>query len=311
MKPQFMKLVRICGNELAISMDHVLDFIDHEGMSDALFMEELKAKRVPRVEGRIAIIPVFGVVSQYGGWFSQSMERLKDSVRRCSENPDIGGVVINFDSPGGTAFGTFEAAAAIREASEAKPVIGIANSLSASASYALQSACPVTAVTPGGEVGSIGVYRLHVDYTKALETAGVGVDILRAGEHKIEANPFEPMTEEIRARELMGVEETYRVFLDTVAKHKGMTATQVKETFGKGLVYKSGKAKELGLIDHVMTLDQVVDKMTKKTRKGTKASSEELTAWLNGSDDSTQAIKDKVAMELELQQQELELQGIL
>jgi len=309
MKPQFMKLVQICGHELAISTKHVLDFIEHGDMTEQQFSESLQAKRVPRVEGHIAIIPVFGVVSQYGGWFSQSMERLKNSVSRCCENPDIGGIILNFDSPGGTAFGTFETADAIREASQSKPIIGLANSLSASASYAMQAACPVTAVTPGGEVGSIGVYRLHVDYTKALEKSGIGLDILRAGKHKIEANPFEPMTEEIRARELAGVEETYRVFLESVAKHKGMTSTQVRDTFGEGLVYKSGKAKALGLVDHVLTLDQVIDKMTKKARKGSKASSEELTAWLNETDSGTDS--GNLAIELELQQQELELQGII
>lgn len=308
MKPAFMKLIKYCGSELAISADRILEFIEHDLASDSAYAEQLAAKRIPRVEGRIAIIPVFGVLSQYGGWFSESMERIKGTLSRCCQNPDIGGVIMNFDSPGGTAYGCFETAEAIREMSQGKPVVGLANSLSASASYALQSACPTMAVTPGGEVGSIGVYRLHMDMTKALEKAGVGIEILRSGKHKVEANPFEPLTEEIRARELLGVEETHRRFIDTVAKHRGMTSSQVRDSFGEGLLYKSGKAKNLGLVDHVATLDQLIDKMMKKTRKGSKASSEELTAWLNGEE---QDCNDNIAIELELQQQELELQGII
>lgn len=309
MKPAFMKLLKYCGSELAISPDRILEFIEHDLTNDAAYAEEIAAKRVPRVEGRIAIIPVFGVLSQYGGWFSESMERIKGTVHRCCTNPDIGGVIMNFDSPGGTAFGCFETAESLREMSQAKPVIGFANSLSASASYALQSSLPVTAVTPGGEVGSIGVYRIHMDMTKALENAGVGVEILRSGKHKVEANPFEPLTEEIRARELLGVEETHRRFIDTVAKHRGMTSSHVRDSFGEGLLYKSGKAKNLGLVDHVATLDQLVDKMTKKTRKSSKASSEELTAWLI--DGEQEECNDDISVELELQQQELELQGII
>lgn len=309
-----MSLIKTCGGLLALDHARMWDYISLESSKD--HSEKLAAKRIPKVRGRIAILPVHGVLSQYGGWDSQSMDRLQLAVTACCNNPDIGAVVLNHDSPGGTAHGTMEAAARIREASEAKPVAAIANSLSASASYWLQSSAPFTAASPGSDVGSIGVYRMHLDLTGLLEKHGIGIEILRAGEHKIESNPFEPMNEEIRAREMIGVEECYREFTEAVAKYRGISVATVRTGFGKGLVYKAKKAAELGLVDRVIDLDGLLAKMSTKTsgKKSAHASDEELTTWLqdeSGWPSTTRDVEvdtseeDRLRMETELREREL------
>jgi ClpP class serine protease len=51
-------------------------------------------------------------------------------------------------------------------------------------------------VTPGGEVGSIGVWQAHFDYTQALGAEGVAPTLISAGKYKVEGNPYAPLDAE-------------------------------------------------------------------------------------------------------------------
>jgi len=54
-------------------------------------------------------------------------------------------------------------------------------------------------VTPSGEVGSVGVYTMHVDYSEAYKMAGLEATLISAGRYKTEGNPFEPLGDEAAA----------------------------------------------------------------------------------------------------------------
>lgn len=276
MKPEvLMRLTNICGETVALDLNRASSFLMDDDKS-------LATRRVPRVAGRIAVIPVQGVLSQYGGWVSQSMDRTYRMARACVENADIGGVILNFDTPGGTSHGCMENARKLRELSSEKPIVGIANSLAASAGYWMLSACSTVVATPGADVGSIGVYVLYQNWQKALSDAGIDMQILRAGEHKIEMNPFEEMTSDIRERAMVGVEECYRNFTSDVAEYRGITRQKVLSDFGKGLTFGAKKAAEIGMVDKVMEFDQMVTSMMKTSsgKKSANASGDELSQWL-------------------------------
>ena len=126
--------------------------------------------------GDKAVISAFGVLSQRssimtsGGTAAESIGRAMDEA---AKDRSIETIVLNADSPGGSVFGIQEAAARIRAARAVKPVIGVANSSAASAMYWLISQCTEIVVTPGGQLGSIGVVAMHVDESGAEERAGI------------------------------------------------------------------------------------------------------------------------------------------
>ncbi len=47
-------------------------------------------------------------------------------------------------------------------------------------------------VTPGGQVGSVGVFTTHADVSKAAEQEGVRYTIVQAGRYKTEGHPYGP-----------------------------------------------------------------------------------------------------------------------
>jgi len=84
------------------------------------------------------------------------------------------------------AHGVCELADEIMAARAQKPVVAIANSLAASAAYWIGCAASEFYLTPGGEVGSIGVWQAHQDFSRALDEAGVTTTLISAGKFKVE-----------------------------------------------------------------------------------------------------------------------------
>ena len=92
--------------------------------------------------------------------------------------PSVDQILIEVDSPGGSVYGVQELADKVVAAQRSKPVVALVNSVAASAAYWVASQAGAVYVTPGGEVGSIGVYTLHEDVSGALEKAGIATTLI-------------------------------------------------------------------------------------------------------------------------------------
>jgi hypothetical protein len=113
-------------------------------------------------------------------------------------------------------------------------------------------------VTPSGEVGSIGVYSMHFDWSGAMDTAGVKVTVVRAGEHKAEGHPYPPLEEDAEAHLQSLIDDYYRAFVRDVAKGRGTSTAAVLDRFGQGRTFTAHRAVERGMADRVATLDDVI-----------------------------------------------------
>lgn len=241
--------------------------------------EEMAARRVPRAQGRIAIIPMWGVLTQKQKWYSTGTESVLRMIQAAVATPDIGAVVLDIDSPGGSVYGMQEFGSAIYAMREAKPIIALANPLAASAAYWAGTAADRFFATPSGDVGSVGVYAMHVDASKALEKMGLSVTFVHAGRYKVEGNPAEPLSEEARANIQEGVDAAYAEFTGAVAKYRGVSRSHVLSEFGEGRVVDARKAKAAGMVDGSATMDNLLQMIMRKTGGG-KNASRELTQHL-------------------------------
>lgn len=233
----------------------------------------LKAESQQRYQqqGSVAVIPVFGTISQrlnmlsaYSG--GTSTEILGKQIREAVADPNISAIILNVDSPGGTVSGLPELHSLIMEARSAKPIVAVVNAMSASAAYWITSAASEISITPSGEAGSIGVYAMHVDESAALEQEGVKVTFVYAAKYKVEANPYEPLTEEAAAAIQADVDKYYSMFVRDVAKGRGVPVADVKANFGEGRMLLAGDAKAAGLADRIESLDQAVSRLSKAAR---------------------------------------------
>jgi capsid assembly protease len=258
------------------------------GVADAATMESIQADKQTRANksanntaagsGSIAVLPLYGVVTQRGNMMddisgpgSTSTQRFTQALRDAVADPAVGSILIDIDSPGGSVYGVGELAAEIMQARNSKNIVAVANSLAASAAYWIGCAASEFYVTPGGEVGSIGVWQAHEDWSKALEEDGVKVTLISAGKFKVEGNPYQPLDGDAQAFMQSRVDDYYSAFTKGVAKARGVGIDQVRKGMGQGRVLGADAALAENMVDGVMTFDDVVKKMQRDAKAASKA----------------------------------------
>ena len=219
---------------------------------------------VPDAAG-IAVIPIHGTLvkrtlglepssglASYAGVGAMLEAALAD--------PRVGGILLDVDSPGGEASGSFDLARRVREASRVKPVWAVANDAAFSAAYAIACAAERLVVTETGGVGSIGVIALHVDQSERDETEGYHYTAITAGAHKNDFSPHEPLTDTARA-ELQGeVDRLYALFVAHVAAMREVPVAEVRAT--DAALFFGPHAVAAGLADAVGTLETTLAELS-------------------------------------------------
>lgn len=225
------------------------------------------ATRPPdRQVSNVAILQLFGTIFPRANLMTDisgatSAERFAAQFSELVKDPKVGAIVLDVDSPGGNVLGIAELSKKIFEARGQKPIVAIANHLMASAAYWIGTAADEVVITPSGEVGSIGVFSVHEDFSAALEKEGIKISLISDGKYKLEGNPYEPLTEEARAAIQERVSEYYDEFINSVARNRGVNPVNVRNGFGEGRIAGARQAVELGMADRVGTLEETIDQL--------------------------------------------------
>ena len=225
-----------------------------------------QAARPGMRSGAIAVIGIYGAIMQRSSQIDicdggTSTQAISQALRQANADETVSAIVLDIDSPGGSVYGVAELAAEIR--GSGKPVTAIANSLAASAAYWLGTAAAELYVTPGGEVGSIGVWMAHEDWSKALAESGVDITLISSGKFKTEGHPYGPLGVEAKDFMQSRTDDYYSAFTRDVAKGRKCAVEDVRTGMGQGRVLGAAQAKTAGMIDGVMTFDQVVRHVAK------------------------------------------------
>jgi len=179
-------------------------------------------------------------------------------LRSIEENDRIKSVVLDIDSPGGSATASNYLHLAAQELAKRKPVVAFIRGLGASGAYLF--ACPAARIVaiPGSLVGSIGVISMHPLLHEALGRVGVRMETTKSAELKDIGSMFREPTDEERAKEQELVDDLYGQFIAAVAEGRHLTEAQVRAA-ATGEVFTGRKAKELGLVDELGNLERALD----------------------------------------------------
>ena len=215
--------------------------------------------------GKVAVIPIHGtLVRRTSGIEAESglasYTGIAAQLDAALASPEIAAILLDIDSPGGESGGVFDLADRIRAASEVKPIWAVANDMAFSAAYALASAAARVFVARTGGVGSIGVIAMHVDQSVKDAHDGVRYTAVFAGERKNDLNPHEPISNEAHAVLKAEVDRIYDLFVETVARHRGLDADAVRATEA-GLFF-GPDAVATGLADAVGSLEDALTQLT-------------------------------------------------
>ncbi len=187
---------------------------------------------------------------------------VREALAAAVLDPKVASVLLVVDSPGGYVAGTEDLADDVRSVNEQKPVVAYVEDLAASAAYWVASQARAVYANPGAFVGSIGVFAVVEDSSKKAEVEGVQVHVITTGPLKGAGVPGAPVTSEQLDAWQTQVDDTMARFGASVRKGRGMTAAAF-DAVATGNIWIASKAKDLGLIDGVRSLGQVVAGMPK------------------------------------------------
>lgn len=229
------------------------------------------ATRGPRAAGdragSVAVVPLYGLISpranlmtaMSGGTTAEGFTR---AFKAAMADPDVTGILLDVDSPGGNVQGIDEAATVVREArGQGKPIVAIAQHSALSAAYYIASQADELVVTASGQVGSIGVIGMHVDLSEADKEAGERWTVITSGKFKGEGNVHQPLSDEAKAA-MQGYADTYYgMFLAAVAKGRGIPVSKVRSDYGQGRSVLARAALAAGMVDRIDTFEGTVRRL--------------------------------------------------
>jgi signal peptide peptidase SppA len=227
--------------------------------------------RLLDIQGNLGIVSIHGsLVSGEDNWIHgmfgvTSYGAVRDAVVAAADNPEVKQIVLDINSGGGAVNGVSDAGRIIAKINaEVKPVTTYSGGTMASAAYWLGSNAGEVYASETSNVGSIGILAAHKDISKALASDGVKVTVLRAGKYKALSNPYEPLSAEAEAQIQSQLDDSYKVFVGHVAQARGVSYDFADKNMAQGREFFGEKAKEAGLVDGILSFDELFDKIQAK-----------------------------------------------
>jgi protease-4 len=194
---------------------------------------------------RIAVIPLRGVIG--GAVRTSDLLRTLGEARR---NQAVRAVLLEIDSPGGTATESEALYLGVRRLARDKPVVAWIRSTGASGAYFAACGASRILAFPSAIVGSIGVISVRPVAVEALRRLGASVQVTKTGPFKDLGAPWREPTEDDLAKERALVDAIFHRFTAAVAAGRGLAALQLARVT-TGEVWLGAEAVGLGLVDAV------------------------------------------------------------
>jgi signal peptide peptidase SppA len=267
MKHQILAGIDVAG-PWAMNLPHLEAFLSELQVAVDIIESDPKAKKQQdgesgydceeppyEMRGSVACVPVHGVVLKSVPWIlrafginATSTQATRKALTHAIENKEVTSIELNIDSPGGTVAGVQELSDDIAKLT--KPVTAKISDLCASAAYWLASQTQGISANAGAQVGSIGVYTVMRDSSRAAENAGIKTHVLASHPLKGAGVPGSVVTDEQLADTQRLIDATANLFTAHVMRGRKMTDEQVKKV-ATGQVWLADEAKKFGLIDQV------------------------------------------------------------
>lgn len=208
---------------------------------------------IPLPPGRVAIVRLYGAIA--GGGRSSSLGELAAHLRDSRRVP---AVVLDIDSPGGSASASDDLYLAFERLARTKPLVAAIRGTGASGAYLAALPARRILANPNAIVGSIGVISAGPRMPRLLERAGVSVSVRKAGRLKDMGVPWRDESDEESAKEQELVDAIYDAFVARVAAGRHMPVERVRE-LATGEVWLGSRALELGLVDEIGDMERAVE----------------------------------------------------
>ena len=228
----------------------LLDYSDMTGVRTAK----------PFVKDKIAILYAEGTIVDQGqdGIVAKKMVKVIDDL---ADDDDIKAVVFRVNSPGGSAYASEQINHAIGLLKEKKPVVVSMSDYAASGGYYISCNANYIYAEPTTLTGSIGIFGLIPNVQKLTDKIGLSSDGVQTHNHSNFQNDIIMHGMNAQERDMMQamINRGYDLFTRRCAEGRGMSQDEIKK-IGEGRVWSGVRAKEIGLIDELGSINDALAK---------------------------------------------------
>ena len=254
---------------------------------------------------KIAILYASGTISNGKGYDGIYSDNFVKEIKKLQKDDDVKAVVFRINSPGGSANASDEILFEMQQLKRKKPVIVSFGDYAASGGYYIAMGADKIFSEPNTLTGSIGVFGVIPYFKELAEKNGIRSDVVstNANSNMISAiNGLSPGTLNIMTR---SVESTYQRFVHFVTLNRKKSFEDI-DAIGGGRIWSGVRAKEIGLVDELGTLQDAIKYAAKSanlkdygvsTYPAKVSKFEQIFSSETEEDFSTRLIKNKIGKE--------------
>ncbi len=188
-----------------------------------------------------------------------SLENVGDALEKAFAKPSTKAVALSINSPGGSPVQSaliHDRISQLAAKNDIK-VLVFCEDVAASGGYWLATAGDEIYANASSIVGSIGVVAAGFGFVEAIDKLGIQRRVYTAGKNKSILDPFKPEKKSDIDRLKSLHLEIHNGFIDQVKSSRGAKLADDDDMF-TGAFWTGGKAKELGLIDGLGNMHDVL-----------------------------------------------------
>ncbi|MCB1143096.1 MAG: signal peptide peptidase SppA [Leptospiraceae bacterium] len=192
---------------------------------------------------------------------STGADTVLSKIREVSEKPDIKGILLEINSPGGTVAASQEIFEELLSLRKEKKIVVSMKDLAASGGYYIASAADYIYAEPGTITGSIGVITMSPDLTGLMEKMNVRMNVYKAGKYKDILSMFREATSEEEGIINDLLSDTYKRFLSDISRGRNLALNKVEKA-AEGKIYSGERAIKMQLVDAIGGRKEALEKLS-------------------------------------------------
>ncbi|MBC8554917.1 MAG: S49 family peptidase [Candidatus Brocadiales bacterium] len=231
-----------------------------------LFDDEDEDKKPFAIKNGIAIIDIHGpLIKRASGFFARffgivGMVQIGETFQKALVDPDVKGIFLDIDSPGGSVSGTSDLADIVFSARGVKPVLSFADDQMTSAAQWIGGAADFVAVAnEPTRIGSVGVVGVHMDVADMAKERGVKITVFSAGRFKKIGNQFEHLSKDGKKYIQSQFDFLHGLFIDAMVRNTGIPINKLDKDLLEAKVFFAQEGISVGLAHKIMNRQQAMD----------------------------------------------------
>ncbi|MEC5157970.1 signal peptide peptidase SppA [Chryseobacterium sp. MP_3.2] len=209
------------------------------------------------VDTQIAVLYASGAIYNGEGYDNIYADNFVKDIKKIAADDKVKAVVFRINSPGGSANASDEILFEMAQLKKKKPVVVSFGDYAASGGYYIAMAADKIYSEPNTLTGSIGVFGMIPYFKDVANKNGLSSHAVTTNANSNMFSPINGISAGGLAMMNRSVEQTYKRFVYFVTENRKKSFEQIDE-IGGGRVWSGTRAKEIGLVDELGTLNDAV-----------------------------------------------------